>query len=224
MPSILNRNYYWNLSQYDILNKYNGKTVLYNGVFYKLNITGGSTKEEVKGPNVYGYYAGFNVAINQAAQEVTSFATLQTDGEISIRPTSSIYYLRLELVNNSTINTKISASRKTLKTDSYDMFCIPAGDLFIRYDTGDSERFLQSGSLAKKLAPQLQVDLDKSYYDIQLLPYCPLQHLITSDNHISIEDLIEDQDFSYIKSSAATTQTSIITLENGWQKPTGSLQ
>lgn len=226
MPSVTNRSYYFTDKQFDILNTYNGKTVLYNGKYYRLNIVGGSSYTPANAPVPYGNLSIFNTitTLIGGIAEAKEWATLLSTGYMSIIPTSNIYYLKLEELDNSSIKTVISSSRKKLKSDTYDMFCIPANNIYIKEYAASSNKILQPENIAQKISIQIAKDLSSSCYDVQLLPYCPLPNIISEDNTISLSGLVEDQDFSYIKSTGQTTQTGTITLEGGWTKPTGSLQ
>lgn len=226
MPSNINRAYYFTTNQLNILRSYVNKTILYEGVSYKLNITGGTTSTTDTGYKIYTEFDGWWPAINLAGGiiERKEYGTLNSDGFMKLILTDEQYNLRLQSVDNTSISTKISSARTPLNNDNFDIFCMPANNIYIEEYAGSSNKILQPENIAQKISIQIAKDLSSSCYDVQLLPYCPLPNIISGDNTISLSGLVEDQNFSYIKSNGQIIQTGIITLKDGWSKPTGSLQ
>lgn len=117
-------------------------------------------------------------------------------------------------------NTKISQVQSGqnmcgLSDAPYSMFAIPAESIKI---TGDGGQTLGintvDGTIAKSLADNIIVsggiDNGGKIYDVQLLPYCPLQHLITYNGMLNIQGLTEGTDFEYIKTGTAVGQGAIV--------------
>ena len=94
--------------------------------------------------------------------------------------------------NVSAVKMKFSSTSNICSDQVYDMFAIPANDLQL------SGSFKCNGSVAQKLARAvIQQATDKSVYDIQLLPYCPMPEII-SDNGVNLSNATEHYDYDYI--------------------------
>ena len=92
----------------------------------------------------------------------------------------------------SAVKMKFSTTSNICSDQVYDMFAIPANDLQL------SGSFRCNGSIAQKLARAVvQQATDKSVYDIQLLPYCPMPEII-SNNGVDLSNVTEHYDYDYI--------------------------
>ena len=198
MPTIFNRPYLTE-KQLGILRKYTGegqKPILYNGIYYNLELQVSGTIEEVSGPAVYTSFAGLSTAINAGAAtpQFTQNATFHNDGEISVRPTSQIVYIQMvEASTESTIpaiETTISSTRNKIQTQNFDMFCIPLGKTLIT-DSNAYNFYTKDNNTSLRVAGEIVRQLDANIYDLQLLPYCPL-------NSLDISNLTEDNDYNFI--------------------------
>lgn len=69
------------------------------------------------------------------------------------------------------------------------------------YYTKSSQSDKLAGAISRRIASAMPPQLSDNLYDIQLLPYCPLQEYING-NSIDITDMIEDRDYSFIKDSS----------------------
>ena len=187
MPTITGRKFFTS-SQLEILRSYDRKVVVYNGVYYKLEVNVGATKNEVFGPTAYTTYSAFTTAFNNAAANtyISNRADIQSGGEITIRPTSTEVYVNLLDASYEdeipTLKTEINVNRAKMLTGVYDMFAIPFGRIFVR---GTSQYFWTIPDVALRIAAGIAQELDASCYDIQLLPYCPRQEFIV-DGEINI--------------------------------------
>lgn len=198
MTSIFNRPYLTD-TQLGILRKYAGegqKPILYNGIYYNLQLQASGTVEEVSGPAAYTSFAGLSTAINNGAatSQFTENATFHNDGEISVRPTSQIVYIQMvEASTESTIpaiETTISSTRNKIQTQNFDMFCIPLGKTLIQ-DSNSYDFYTKDNNTSLRVAGEIVRQLAANIYDLQLLPYCPL-------NSLDISNLTEDTDYNFI--------------------------
>lgn len=67
--------------------------------------------------------------------------------------------------------------RKTLTDAPYCMFAIPYGELDVYYNDEGKKSFTTCQENALSVAAGIATSLDKKLYDIQLLPFCPVQLL-----------------------------------------------
>lgn len=91
-----------------------------------------------------------------------------------------------EIVFPGTISYSIPTNKRTTINAPYDIFAIPYGEITVNNDNGTE--LVQTGSkqLALEIAMAMQVQQAGVIYDIQLLPYFPLQNLITAEGEISV--------------------------------------
>ena len=192
MQSILNRNYYLEYNTaYQIIDSYRDKYILYLGRFYKIGITNsGSTLTQNT------FVAGNNSAWAQACYDAYNNYN-STSGTIQLN--SNEIGIKITLTDVSELNKNydvdISSGRRVCNNQEFDLVLIPASDIYLQYSGGT---IIQAGDLAQKIASALAIKEGTNIYDVQLLPYCPLPDLITSDNLLNIENLTENTDFDYI--------------------------
>lgn len=122
--------------------------------------------------------------------------------EIKVAPV----YFTFEKIYIKSFEGNISSptGRAHLKDAPYDMFAIPYGEIYIESRTSNN---LTSKELGMKIAAEIQVNLGKSLYDIQLLPFAPfLDNIIDRtgmqrpmlklvDNNIKHDKFINPVDF-----------------------------
>lgn len=189
-----------------LLNNYNGKVIYYGttGKYYKINV-------EVVGKEIVSKTYNYNTTSNVRSRIRNCFYLgSQRDSEFWYEDTvtSSEKYFTLtsqkmtvkvtatEQGSNS-VSVYLSDRRKHIIKEPYDMFCIPYGDNFqTRNFTVSKEASLAAcRALAQSgLGSSGQTAI---VYDIQLLPYCPLQSTIRG-NSINETTLTEGEDFQYI--------------------------
>ena len=90
------------------------------------------------------------------------------------------YYVNVSEVKSLTGSAKISSSRNHTNKAMYDIFAIPCGEISIGKYVGGvyTETCKMSKEIAIESATALARTLDANLYDLQLLPYCPIQSLI----------------------------------------------
>lgn len=97
------------------------------------------------------------------------------------------------------------ADRYHLKDAPYDMFCIPYTDN-VKLITGVST-IITSKSLAVNIAQQIAISLDKSLYDLQILPFCPFTgYTVEVNGNIGI-DISNTKRYTYIQEQSSTGST-----------------
>lgn len=90
------------------------------------------------------------------------------------------------------------------KDGPFDIFCIPYSD-GTTIVTGN-DRFTTNKQLAMSIASEIGRNMDRSCYDIQLLPYCPFMH---STTYLGSLLMIDSARFTPIKDSAGKVQYGI---------------
>lgn len=132
------------------------------------------------------------------------------------------YTLTKTEVTISGYNTKISqyvsgSAECNLSDAPYNMFAIPLDKIRVTDNGGQTYRSTLDSTVVKNLADQIIItggigDSGK-IYDIQILPYCPLQHLIIEYNnnyYLNIQGLTAGTDFEYIKTGIELGEGTIV--------------
>ena len=133
----------------------------------------------------------------------------RTNNTFTIRYDS--YKVSLDLVQvQSKVFVNIDNDRYHLEDQPYDMFCIPYGN--IKMVTGANSYFNARNpgtAIASEIAAYAGTN---SVYDVQLLPYCPIQGLITEDNELDLtkskHDLIYEVEGKLVSAIIWCTQSS----------------
>ena len=97
----------------------------------------------------------------------------------------------------------ITGSRRNLDDQPFSMFAIPYGSI----KGGMGEEIGCSQSMATQIASAISQSTSGSnafLYDIQLLPYCPLQDKIIGNNFLDTKDMVVDVDYSLVKNNDNT--------------------
>lgn len=187
--------------------QYNNKIIKHNGLYYRLTVGAMNS-----GHQLYTTTAGstMNTAIQGKLQEVsTAYNTSMSINVFSYHSVSQpisidIYYNTYpvtieQLTSTETISATIpSAGNRTHLIDApFDMFCIPYNEVNFYNNS-----LVSSPYYSLQFALNMAKDLGASrLYDLQLLPYCPAQALISADNTINERAGTEGKDYVYIKKS-----------------------
>lgn len=81
----------------------------------------------------------------------------------------------------TSITLTIDNDRNHLEDAPYDMFCIPLGNLGVRWGSL-TDTFTTQKEIAIAAATSISEELDANCYDIQLLPYFPCREIMKSDD------------------------------------------
>ena len=178
LKSKLNVSVYLTDQDLATLQSFVGKTILYNGAYYKFSVSVGSSETLDS-----GYFDPTGTSILKTAMDTTAqYMTLTGSGRV--RVIGSARQCELTLTTSSltlpTINTQITSSRLTLTDRPYDIFAIPLINGYrLAITNGDAVSVSSANSeIAFRAANQIAVKLDAQLYDLQLLPYCPLRDCI----------------------------------------------
>lgn len=191
---------------------YNGKVVSdSNGKYFKVTITSTNnlvTKSEY-------------ITAGSLFEELTS--VVRATGDISGNPNNESFKLithnqayQMTLTELSYLETTydLSSGDKLITTDSpWGIFAIPYGKIVVKNEDNDETLITTSEEIGIATAMGMQSQQPGNIYDIQLLPYCPIQDLITNDGEITVTN---SKQYSFVKSpdpnnpSEQTINTGII--------------
>lgn len=211
MLSYTGRNYYIYASQLETLKSFAGQIILYNGIYYLLNIAEKNNRTYTHiNKQLPSGYATLDTIVNYGTNVPLN------NGRITLRTEDIECYIQLVEIdasqNTSLLKTKITSSRTTCKNQVYDMFAIPYGEVKIYIDDDDYYYSGISSEQALKLAIEIARELDAQLYDLQLLPYCPyLKNTYYDEVEKAIclsSTNILDQNYSYIYQTHPTNAVS----------------
>ena len=193
----------------DLLARYNNKYFRKDNVLYKLSISLSSS-------NNYSYEKGCNasdvssyntdyftaVAAKNSNYEANSSST---DLNISYSLNGKRYtIIAQEVVVAGTVSVSIPAAsgRKTIDDELFDIFAIPYipenDETTIKFANNELDSTV-SVLMAQKLMTKASVQTGAgNAYDLQLLPYCPLNLAEDGAGNIPLTDLTEDVDYTWI--------------------------
>lgn len=207
LPSLMNVPYFLDTDKLNILRSYIGKYVLYLGKYYKLDLfTSGSDTELAKSMFATTQYSVFENIAQEAALPSQGLFRVATPpegengaGYRDVRTIADKVYIQLNEISDDpnipVVNLEISSSRKQTLDQQYDIICFPANDVEFELKDGDDNiyTFTSVGDICRKMVTKLGIQEDANVYDIQLLPYCPL------DKIVELYDLVEGKDYNLIK-------------------------
>lgn len=173
----------------------NGKIIKLGNAYYKVEIRQvGQRSYYTRVTANSALYVDMMVGVNALiAQDVISGNPSASDLNFAMEYQFPIYRLNLTPISVGTFVFPLSATRNHLNDAPYDMFVLPyplGSDTFGQLDQTAS----LSISAAQKIAEKY---ISSGLYDLQLLPYCPLQTQIIN-GQFDISGLTEGSDFSYI--------------------------
>ena len=201
IQNILNKPYLISSSQYDALKRYEGRLIKYNGQFYKLNLS--ETSNQVENvSNVESEDFSSLEDIRTAFIESRSELYETNDKKFfSIASSGKGFYLQLKYVSASdivpTLDTVISSGRVTTFDQEYDIIAIPLSTSI----KSNGQTFETREAYARRIASAIVMKADAKAYDLQLLPYCPLQDIIESEGVLNIDSLAEHDNYDFITKS-----------------------
>lgn len=116
-------------------------------------------------------------------------------GPKSYKCSTQAYSYRMtlaQITTQGTVDITKSSDRFHLEDQPYDMFCIPYSDDLKIYENG-SEKTTANKTLAINMAIQIGASTGSgNVYDIQLLPYCPVQYCILDDGTFDVKNAKAD--------------------------------
>ena len=145
-----------------------------------LNISSGNLFQTLYN-NVNTYIGKYlNTTYNIDKMELAGGTLTDDKGWETFKASYNYYELTLSLENiPEEIKTAIGPDRDHLGDQPYDMFCIPYSDTLSIYQNGVKVLNNTNKSVAINIAVQIAAKTGSgNIYDVQLLPYCPVRHMI----------------------------------------------
>ena len=233
LPSIFsNEGYYFSYDDLQKLFDLQGKYIYYASKYYVINILEGGDDVSEKSNTPYASYSSLkNVAddIISAFGTPASLYSLPTYSKISLD--NKVYYICLNEVSASDVISgyefAISGSRTPTYDQEFDMFCIPLDAGLLVQSIDKSISFTTISGVALKAAAAIAKELGKELYDIQLLPYCPLEDVMYG-NYFDLDRILANENagqipYSIIGLTSQLTGNISVTLNGpvGYHGPVG---
>lgn len=146
----------------------------------------------------------------------TSGYTTPDDNSFKYSCTCSQYIVTYVERKNYVVTSDVSATRNKTVDALYDIIAMPYGAMDIKYGAGTSDHFttdsLVSMASMTSIATALGGGSATSFiYDIQLLPYCPVQGLLEDEpGKITINPANEHKEFDYILDQSNSSKIGIL--------------
>ena len=201
-------------SDLDILN---GKTILFKDGLYIITVTSSGSGEPVEDINDSGSFYDYvtPIATQRWLDDVGVSVSTKNNPMYRVKYDQINYSIELTLLDDSKagINYTIPETRSKLVDAPYDMFAIPYNSIKVintdgNFNTDGSISFNIAMDIARKYSGNSEV---KILYDIQLLPYCPMFNIMTSNSgEIDISSLTKDTNYTFITDNETSQNKSII--------------
>lgn len=146
----------------------------------------------------------------------TSGYTTPDDNSFKYSCTCKQYIVTYVERKNYVVTSGISTTRNKTMDALYDIIAMPYGAMDIRYGAGNSDHFttdsLVSMASMTSIATALGGGSATSFiYDIQLLPYCPVQGLLEDEpGKITINPANEHKEFDYVLDQSNSSKIGIL--------------
>lgn len=116
------------------------------------------------------------------------------------------YAINLERLYQYETTYNLTGNRVETQDSPWNIFAIPYGNIKV-LDNNNSEIVTTNGETGIAIAMAMQVQQQSKIFDIQLLPYCPIQELITEDGEITVENNLQ---YSLVTENNTSTAVGII--------------
>ena len=181
----------------------NGKIIQAGNNYYRIDVKESSVvlQESVASGSELGLQLT-RVALHAGNDGFINYDTSKSDC-LFFQAKIGTLYCELTRINPETFQIQIpgAGSRIHPSEQPYDIFCMPYGAVNY-YGTGMSSRKDTSKELALKVCQTLIIELGNQLYDIQLLPYCPLDlnRIFTSalGEHVFLASYFAENTFTTI--------------------------
>lgn len=187
----------------DLITQYNNLIYEDNGVYYQIVATASIVEQAIflNLNNNNNLYVDSNNAFQQAADltnGVRKDNNIQT-GNVLVR--TKVYNISKRVVNGPAVSGTIPTTRRKLIDAPYDMFFLPYGDeaQVLNVESGVPRYYQMDKNVQMAMAMEFAKKLGVRLYDLQLLPYCPVEMLVDNDSNLRLSVLTENVDYTLIK-------------------------
>lgn len=159
-------------ADYALLAQEDGKILKDNDKYYRIQVIKTQRVTSITAP------ISANTPLSSTIQAVVDGFTVdfsryeQDEPRFEIESYVESYFIQYQEINIESCTLTIPADRVHLSDAPYDMFCIPVGNIFIG---GKPTLPNFAWKLAANIIKALQPGSSSNLYDIQLLPYCPIE-------------------------------------------------
>ena len=174
----------------------NGKTIVdTNGKYFRVSISEKKTEKKVYNITSGVLYNQLADVIDKATFSVLGksyklYSGIPNQYSFTIEVSYNTYKTVLTPLNNLTVTFSFALNRVVTEDAPYDIIAIPYGTILAEViDTDISTK----AEIGIGVIQAIAKNLDTACYDIQLLPYCPIQDYIVDDgvvNTVSDNDLV----------------------------------
>lgn len=175
-----------------------GKLYFINGKYYRVNISNlADFTETVDINRTSGLGTYYEAIKNNLKNPIVTGTTPYV-----ITYTVPTYTIELVEETYATYTLTIPESRTHCADAPYDVLCMPCGDIFVEEG---SQRYRVNADIAYKFAAEIGKKANTQVFDIQLLPYCPLDDAVLEAPSTSISTITpsilytEGTDYFYVK-------------------------
>ena len=110
------------------------------------------------------------------------------------------------------VKAKISGTHNKTRDAVYDIVCAPYGDIYVGH--GNGNQYIVDFQTKKEIEEAAMLmfaeKLSTGLYDLQLLPYCPIQELIENEGMLSIDTTASTKSFDYIIDNSTSNNVGIV--------------
>ena len=191
------------VSQQDVddLLSFNGKLVQFlDGKYYTISVNSVSQEKTISIPSGSDFNALSNVVRN------VGFSGTPNTSTFKYRFNSNYYTVayKEELSLETTYN--LNGAKLVTEDAPWNIFAIPYGEIVVKNAIGET-LLTTNRDIGIATAMGIQSQEQSKVSDIQLLPYCPIQELITDDGEITVTNALQ---YSYIVNNENQTNVGII--------------
>lgn len=175
-----------------------GKLYFINGKYYRVNISNLADFTETVDINRTSGLGTYYEAIKNNLKDPILTGTTP----YVITYTVPTYTIELVEETYATYTLTIPESRTHCADTPYDVLCMPCGDIFVKED---SQSYRISADIAYRFAAEIGKKANTQVFDVQLLPYCPLDDAVLESSSTSISTITpsilytEGTDYFYVK-------------------------
>ena len=187
----------------DQVMQYNNLVYQDNGVYYQIVFSALPLNLfiDLDLSNNNNLYIDSNNAFEEAANLTYGVAKTDTIKNGNVHVDYQVYQVSKRVVNGPAVSGTIPTTRRKLKDAPYDMFFMPYGDeaQVLNVESGVPRYYEMDKNVQMAMAMEFAKKLGVRLYDLQLLPYCPVEMLVDNDSNLRLSVLTENVDYTLIK-------------------------
>lgn len=187
----------------DLVRQYNNLVYQDNGVYYQIVFSALPLNLfiDLDLSNNNNLYIDSNNAFEEAANLTEGVIKTDTIKNGNVHVDYQVYSVSKRVVNGPAVSGTIPTTRRKLIDAPYDMFFMPYGDeaQVLNVESGVPRYYQMDKNVQMAMAMEFAKKLGVRLYDLQLLPYCPVEMLVDNDSNLRLSVLTENVDYTLIK-------------------------